>query len=164
MSVDRPLEITADPYRFQDDTYIDVPSSIEGRARPGAPQESREHWEGLTRDEVLLQRCDLCSRYTHYPIGGCQWCGGSLHYEKVDARATINTWTLSLLEFGPGLETPYLVAIVNPLCEPGIHLMTNLVRCRVSTIRIGMPVRPLIVPGIGSPDVQPSSSLQEEGS
>jgi uncharacterized protein len=63
----------------------------------------------------------------------------------VDARATVNTWTLSLLEFGPGLETPYVVAIVNPNCEPGIQLMTNLVRCRVSDIRIGMPVKPLIV-------------------
>jgi uncharacterized OB-fold protein len=145
MTLSRPLEVLTDPYRFEDDTWIDVPSSISGRARPGAPQESAEHWAGLMRDEILFQRCERCSRYTHYPVGGCQWCGGPVHFEQVDGRATINTWTLSLLEFGPGMETPYLVAIVNPDCERDIQLMTSLVRCRVSDVRIGMAVTPLIV-------------------
>jgi uncharacterized protein len=141
----RPREITPGPYRFEDPTWIDVPTSIAGRSRPGAPQESREFWEGLHKGEIRFQRCSDCRRYTHYPVGGCEWCGGPLVYEEVDGRATVNTWTLSLLEFGPGMETPYLVAIVNPTCEPGIQLMTSLVRCRVEDIRIGMAVKPLIV-------------------
>ncbi|MBV9662105.1 MAG: OB-fold domain-containing protein [Acidimicrobiales bacterium] len=142
--VTRPREISVDPYRLEDDTWIDLPSSIEGRSRPGAPQESEQFWQSLRDGEVSFQRCTECRRYTHYPVGGCQWCGGPLRYEVVDGRATVNTWTLCLLEFGPGMETPYLAAIVNPVCEPELQLMTNLVRCRVSDVRIGMTVKPVI--------------------
>ena len=141
----RPRATSAHPYRFEDKTWIDIPSLIDDRARPGAPEESVEFWEALKHDTIRFQRCVGCRRYTHYPIGGCQWCGGELRYEEVDGRATVNTWTLSLLAFGPGMETPYLVAIVNPVCEPELQLMTNLVRCRVCDIRIDMPVKPLIV-------------------
>ena len=147
MSDGRPRESQQGPYRFEADTWIDVPASIDGRARPGNPQESSQHWDGLREGRVMLQRCGSCHRYTHYPVGGCQWCGGPLHFEEVDGAATVNTWTLSLLEFGPGMETPYLVAIVNPDCEPGLQLMTNLVRCRVGDVRIGMRVRPLFFHG-----------------
>ena len=142
---DRPRTVTPDPYHFEDDTWLDLPSSIAGRSRPGNPQECDPFWEALKQDKVALQRCDICHRYTYYPTGGCQWCGGPLRYEDVDVTATVNTWTMSMLEFGPGLETPYVVAIVNPECEPGLQVMTNLVNCRVSDIRIGMRVKPLIV-------------------
>jgi uncharacterized OB-fold protein len=43
------------------------------------------------------------------------------------------------------MPVPYCVAIVNPACEPHIQLMTNIVNCRISDIRIGMPVTPVIV-------------------
>ena len=145
MTVDRPRKIILEPYRFEDDTWIDIPHSIADRSRPGLPQESEHYWQGLRSGNIQFQRCTVCRRYTHYPTGGCQWCGGPLLYEEVDARATVNTWTLSLLQFGPGMETPYLTAIVNPLCEPELQVMTNLVRCRVSDVRLGMPVKPLIV-------------------
>jgi uncharacterized OB-fold protein len=142
---DRPRAIESDPYRFEDDTWLAPPTSIEGRARPGNPQHSAAFWDGLVEDRIVFQRCTACRRYTHYPVGACEWCGDSTEPAEVDGRAVVNTWTLALLEFGPGMETPYVTAIVNPDCEPGIQLMTNLVNVRVADIRIGMRVRPLIV-------------------
>jgi uncharacterized OB-fold protein len=133
------------PFRFEDDTWIGLPTTISGRSRPGDPHESAVYWEGLREDRVRFQRCTVCRRFTHYPTGGCQWCGGDVAYEDVDATATVNTWTASFLEFGPGMEPPYLVAIVNPDCEPELQLMTNLVNCRISDVRVGMRVRPVIV-------------------
>jgi uncharacterized protein len=142
---ERPDGVSAGPYRLEDDTWLAPPSSIERRARPGNPQESAAFWSGLVEDRIVFQRCVSCRRYTHYPVGGCQWCGGVTEPDEVDGLATLNTWTLALLEFGPGMETPYVTAIVNPDCEPEIQLMTNLVNVRVCDIRIGMRVRPLIV-------------------
>ncbi|MGE3621095.1 MAG: Zn-ribbon domain-containing OB-fold protein [Acidimicrobiia bacterium] len=144
---ERPLAMSTGPYRLDDDTWLDPPTSIDGRARPGAPQESAAFWAALDRDVLLLPQCDACGRFTYFPGGGCQWCGGTVHDAPVDGRGVVNTWTLSLLEFGPGMEVPYVTALVNPLCEPGLQIMTNLVRCRVSDIRIGMAVRPWIVHG-----------------
>jgi uncharacterized OB-fold protein len=139
--------VATDPYRLDDATWLPVPTSIDERARPAAPQESAPFWDGLREGVVRFQSCGRCGRRTHYPIGGCQWCGGPVTFVNVDATATINTWTLSLLEFAPGMETPYVTAIVNPLVEPGIQLMTNIVGCRVDEIRIGMTVHPYIEHG-----------------
>jgi uncharacterized OB-fold protein len=141
----RPRATSAGPFRFEDDTWLDVPTTIAHRARPGAPAESAPFWDALKDDVIRLQRCVVCRRYTHYPAGGCQWCGGAVEYEQVDGAATVNTWTMCFVEFGPGMETPYVTAIVNPDCEPGLQIMTNLVNVRVSDIRIGMQVRPRIV-------------------
>lgn len=146
-SPDLPRAFHVDPFRLEADLWIDVPHSIDERSRPGHPQETASFWQGLRDDEIRFHRCGSCQRYSHYPVGGCQWCGGHVDFVKVDGLATVNTWTLSLLAFGPGMETPYITAIVNPHCEPGIQLMTNLVRCNVSDIRIGMEVQPLIFHG-----------------
>jgi hypothetical protein len=144
-----PRSISVDPYRFEDPTYIPVPTgeAVDRRARPAEPKESAPFWAGLAEGRVLFQRCLACRRYTHYPAGGCQWCGGEVRAEEVGARAVVNTFTPCYLEFGPGLDVPYLAAIVNPDCEPELQVMTNLVDCRIGDVRIGMPVEPLIVYG-----------------
>ena len=142
-----PRQVETGPFRFEHDEWIDLPSSIDDRARPGDPKESLPYWDALQEDRVVLQRCLDCRRYTYFPVGGCQWCGGEVGYEDVDLTGTVNTWTYSLLEFGPGMETPYLVVIVNPDCEPELQIMSNLVRSRVSDMRIGMRVKPFVVHG-----------------
>lgn len=149
MTADLPRSIRLDPYRFEDPTWLPVPGpeALAARARPAEPKESAPFWAGLTEGRVLFQQCATCRRYTHFPVGGCQWCGGDVDVVEVDAAATVNTFAPCYLEFGPGLEVPYVAAIVNPICEPGIQLMTNLVNCRISYVRIGMAVTPLIVSG-----------------
>jgi uncharacterized OB-fold protein len=140
-----PRQMEVGPFRFEHEEWIDVPSSIDDRARPGDPKESLPYWEALQDERVLLHRCHECRRYSYFPVGGCQWCGGDVEYEEVELTATVNTWTYSLLEFGPGMETPYLVVIANPDCEPDLQIMSNLVRCRVSDVRIGMKLKPFFV-------------------
>ncbi len=145
MTTHLPPRIELDPYRFDDPTWIAAPSAIEARARPGDPKESLPFWEGLRDDRILFQRCQVCRRYTHYPIGGCQWCGGDVGIEEVDGVAEVHTFTPCYLSFGPGNDPPYIVAIVNPRCEPELQLMTNIVNCRISDVRIGMTVQPCII-------------------
>ena len=145
MSGPLPRAIAQDPYRFEDDTWLEVPKRIAERARPAHPTESATFWNGLREGVIRFDRCLACRRYTHFPVGGCQWCGGAVEAAVVDGHATVNTFAPSYLEFGPGMPSPYCMAIVNPDCEPGLQLMTNLVGCRISDIRIGMPVSPLIV-------------------
>ena len=78
-------------------------------------------------------------------MGHCQWCGGTVVPEEINGNATVNTFAPCYLEFAPGMPVPYCVAIVNPVCEPAIQLMTNIVNCRISDVWIGMPVTPVIV-------------------
>jgi uncharacterized OB-fold protein len=139
--------VETSPFRLDDPTWIGLPASVDERAIAAAPVESAPYWDGLVEGIVRFQRCTSCRRYTHSPIGGCQWCGGPVVYEQVDPRGTVSTWTLAFLEFGPGMEPPYVTAIVSPDVEPELQLMTNLVNVRVSDIRIGMAVVPKIMHG-----------------
>lgn len=142
--------VEQDPFRIEDDTWIGMPSSVEDRGAPALDPESSPFWEGLRSSEIVFQRCTSCRRYTHFPVGGCQWCGGQVVFETVpnaDMVATVDTFAACYLEFGPGMEVPYLAAIVNPACEPEIHLMTNLVNVRICDVRAGMRVRPRFVHG-----------------
>jgi uncharacterized OB-fold protein len=140
-----PRAVRHDPYGFDDDAWLGLPSQIADRARPARPVESAGFWAGLRSGQILFDRCVECRRYTHYPVGRCQWCGNAVQPEEVDGHATVNTFAPCYLDFAPGMPVPYCVAIVNPVCEPHIQLMTNIVNCRISDIRIDMPVTPVIV-------------------
>jgi uncharacterized OB-fold protein len=44
------------------------------------------------------------------------------------------------------METPYVVGVVSPTCEPDLRIVTNVVGCRVSDVRVGSAMAPVIVP------------------
>jgi uncharacterized OB-fold protein len=99
MTSTRPRAILHDPYRVEDDTWLEVPIQLGDRARPTRPVESAGFWAGLLRGQILFDRCLECRRYTHHPVGRCEWCGGAVQPEEVDGLATINTFAPSYLEF-----------------------------------------------------------------
>jgi uncharacterized protein len=140
-----PRTIQQGPYRVEDDTWLEVPTTVSGRARPGHQPEAEPFWGGLRESRLMLQRCVDCRRYTHFPVAGCEWCGGDVVVEEVDGTATVNTFSVCYRPFGYGMESPYVVAIVNPEVEPALQLMTDIVGCRISDVRLGMRVRPVFV-------------------
>jgi uncharacterized OB-fold protein len=141
-----PTRVENDPVRVDDDTYLEIPTSLAGRAHPAVEPESAAFFAGLDEDRLVLQRCDDCHRYTHFPVGGCVWCGSAaVSHLEVDGRGTLYTWTVCYLSFGPGVEPPYVVAYVALDCEPELQIMTNVVASRISDLRIGMPLVPQFV-------------------
>jgi uncharacterized OB-fold protein len=141
-----PLRVKVDPVRVEDDDYLAVPDTLADRAHPAVEPESQAFFDGLAEDHVVLQRCGECDRYTHFPVGGCMWCGSdAIQPAEVDGRGNLYTFTVCYLSFGPGLEPPYVVAFVELDCQPGLQIMSNVVGCRISDIRIGMRLRPRFV-------------------
>jgi uncharacterized OB-fold protein len=141
-----PLKVDPDPLRVDDDDFLPVPGNLAGRAHPAIEPETEAFFGGIAEDRVVLQRCADCGRYTHFPVGGCMWCGSAaIEPTEVDGAGTLYTYTVSYLSFGPGLEPPYVVGYIELDCQPGLQVMTNIVNCRISDIRIGMPVEPRFV-------------------
>jgi hypothetical protein len=109
--------------------------------------ESEPFWEGLSRGEIVLLRCRSCNRWTYLATPGCPWCGSpDVAHEAVDGHGELYTFTVCYVEFGPGMETPYVVGVVSPTCEPDLRIVTNVVGCRVSDVRVGSAMAPVIVP------------------
>lgn len=131
---------------IDEDQELTVGPVIEGRAGPVVTPESEPFWNGLARGEVVLSRCRTCERLSYIAVPGCPRCGAAdVVAEAVDGRGTLYTFTVCYVEYGPGLETPYVVGVVSPDCEPDVRIVTNLVGCRVRDVRIGATVVPEIV-------------------
>jgi len=52
-------------------------------------------------------------------------------------------YTVNHQPWYPGLDPPYVVAIVEIEEQPDLRLMTNVVNCDAEKVRVGMPVRVL---------------------
>jgi len=102
---------------------------------------NRPFWEAAKRHELLLQRCRKCGAY-RYPAGlVCHVCvSDELEWTKVSGCGTIYTWTVFHRAYHPAFttEVPYAVTAVE-LAE-GPRMITNVINCPLSAIKIGMPV------------------------
>lgn len=96
-------------------------------------------WEATRRRELVLQRCDRCGHWQHYPRALCTACGGTaLHFEPASGRGHVDTWTEVMRSPDPAREAPYVVARVR-LAE-GPVLLTNLVGAATDEDLIDCPV------------------------
>lgn len=67
----------------------------------------------------------------------------SVRDEPVSGTGTVLTYTVNRQVWEPGLEAPYVIAIVAIDEQPGLRLTTNIVNCDVADVWIGMRVRVL---------------------
>ena len=106
-----------------------------------ASWETRGYWEGAGRGELVLQRCAACSTVRHKPRAVCPKClSGDVEHFVASGRGTVHTFTITHQNQAPPFAAacPYVLAYVE-LAE-GPRLLTNIVGCDPSDVRIGMPV------------------------
>ena len=58
----------------------------------------------------------------------------------VSGRGRVYTYTVNQRAWSPGLEVPYVIAIVALEEQPDLRLMTNIVGCSPDDVYVGMPV------------------------
>jgi uncharacterized OB-fold protein len=112
------------------------------RVLPRVTPETEPFWTA-GRDGVLrFLRCQDDGAYVHPPAPVCPAClGRRLAWEDVSGRATVATFTVNHQPWYPGLDPPYVVAIVEIDEDPSVRLMTNVVGCPPDSVHIGMPVQ-----------------------
>jgi uncharacterized OB-fold protein len=97
------------------------------RARPVPTPETQHYWDGARRGELLLQRCDDCSKTYFPPRPFCPACGSrKVGVVKASGKATLYSYVIAH-RAAPGFTAPYAIAVVE-LAE-GPRLMTNIVDC-----------------------------------
>ena len=114
------------------------------KPRPIPTPTSQPYWDGLAKDQLLVQRCDDCSSWVFYPRSRCSSClSDALSWIELSGRGTIFTFTITAQPTVPMFadETPQLIAIVE--LEEGIRMTTTLVSDDPSSLRIGAPVVPV---------------------
>ncbi len=109
---------------------------------PALDNHNRFFWTSGERGELRFLRCSSCGYYVHPPRPRCPACRGErLAPEAVSGSARVASFTVNHQAWTPGMEVPFVVAIVELPEQTGLRLTTNLVGCAPEQVRIGMSVR-----------------------
>ena len=110
------------------------------RAFPEPDGETTPFWDGIEAGKLRIQRCLECRRHVFYPRSICPNCMGSL--EWVDAAGTGTVHSFTVVHRAPAeeyrSEVPYTVALID--LDEGVRMMSRLVDCDPSQVRIGAAV------------------------
>ena len=111
------------------------------RPRPTPPvnRDTAFFWEGIARQELLLQRCGSCAELRHPPGPSCPRCG-SLDWEPVVAsgRGTVHSWVVHHHPPLPGFTLPVTVLLVD--LEEGVRFVADLADADAGPVEVGLPV------------------------
>jgi uncharacterized OB-fold protein len=112
------------------------------RVLPAVDHATRPFWTGGEHGELRILRCQACGLWLHPPGPVCPRClSTDLAPEAASGRAVVHTYTINHQPWYPGLDPPYVVAIVALPEQEGLRLTTNIVGCPPGDVRIGLPVR-----------------------
>lgn len=110
------------------------------RILPTLTEDNRFFWTG-GRDGILrILRCSDCEHWIHPPSPVCPICLASSRPTSVSGAATVHSFTVNYHPWFPGMQVPYVVAIVELPEQSGLRLTTNIVNCQPDQVRIGMAV------------------------
>jgi uncharacterized OB-fold protein len=108
---------------------------------PQITDDNGAFWTGGRDGELLIVRCGACGFWVHPPSPRCPKClSDAVAPSAVSGRGTVYSYTINRQAWVPGLEVPFVLAIVELDEQPGLRLMTNLVDCPPEEAEIGMPV------------------------
>lgn len=108
---------------------------------PQITDDNGAFWTGGRDGELLIVRCGACGYWVHPPSPRCPKClSDAVAPSAVSGRGTVYSYTINRQAWVPGLEVPFVLAIVELDEQPGLRLMTNLVDCLPEEAEIGMPV------------------------
>ena len=112
------------------------------RVLPRIDDTNEYFWTAGRDGQLKFLRCQDDGTYIHPPAPVCPTClSRDVLAEPVSGRATVATFTINHQPWYPGLDPPYVVAIVEIEEDPKVRLMTNIVGCPPDDVDIGMPVR-----------------------
>jgi uncharacterized OB-fold protein len=112
---------------------------------PAITEPNRPFWDGLTRREFLVPKCDECGSYNWVPLPACRTCQSeNQRWTQVSGNATV--WSYTVVHRGPGAfddEVPYAIVLGKLAEEPrSLLVLANTVAgFPVEELRIGMPIQ-----------------------
>src|SRR5262249_35973794 len=109
---------------------------------PAIEPESKAFWTACREGRLEMTRCRVCRWFVHPSRPVCSRCRSrDVAPEPLSGLATVVTYTVNHQRWMPGLEVPYVIAIVELVEQRNLRLTTNIVGCPPDAVSIGMPVK-----------------------
>ena len=114
---------------------------------PDQSPETKPYWDAAAKGQLLVKKCNACGELHYYPRSICPFCfSADTAWVAASGKGTI--YSYSVMRRVP---VPYVVAYVT-LAE-GPTMITNIVDCDPSAVRIGQAVTVTFKPSDGGPPV-----------
>jgi uncharacterized OB-fold protein len=106
--------------------------------RPLPSDANRFFWTSGADQQLRMLRCEQCQYWVHPPSPVCPEClSQSLQPSALSGKASILSYTVNHQTWMPGLEEPYVIAIVALDEQEGLRLTTNIIGSQPEDVRIG---------------------------
>lgn len=102
---------------------------------------SRPYWDALALEKLVVQRCDACGSWVHYPRIRCTTCmSEQLRWHEVSPSGVLYAYSIAHHPTAPWFagETPHIIAVVE--LDNGVRLTTDIVAADPQSLSIGMAV------------------------
>jgi uncharacterized OB-fold protein len=97
------------------------------------------YYDGMEKQQLLMQRCDKCNKLRSPPGPMCPDCHSvDWTAEPMSGKGKIFTYTVHYHPPLPGFDTPHPVGLIE--LDEGVRFMAGLDGIPVDEIRIGLPV------------------------
>ncbi|HKA30250.1 MAG TPA: OB-fold domain-containing protein, partial [Candidatus Binatia bacterium] len=109
---------------------------------PALEPESEAYWTACREGRLEMTRCRACCWFVHPSRPVCSRCRSrDVAPQTLSGLGTVITYTVNHQRWMPGLEVPYVIAIVELVEQQNLRLTTNIVGCPPEAVRVGMPVK-----------------------
>ena len=111
------------------------------RLLPVVDDLNRPFWTGGEQGQLRFWRCQECGHWIHPPSPLCPTClSKNVAVQAASGLAVVHTFSINYQAWMPGLEPPYVVAIVALPEQEGLRLTTNVLDVDPADVFIGMEV------------------------
>jgi uncharacterized OB-fold protein len=105
---------------------------------PSVETDDEYFWDGVQRDELLLQKCSDCGTLRHPPVPMCGDCHSvQWHTHPAAGSGRVHSWIVSKHPTLPD-DDPRIVILVE--LDEGLRVVSNLVDVDPADVRNEMPV------------------------
>jgi uncharacterized OB-fold protein len=111
------------------------------RAFPAITPANRHFWCGGADGRLHILRC-ANEHWIHPYAARCPTCGSAeIAPQPTSGLGTVAGFTVNHQPWLPGVEAPYVVAVVELAEQHDIRLMTNMPRTPIEDVHVGMTVK-----------------------
>lgn len=109
---------------------------------PQLDDSNRFFWTSGADGVLRILRCDRCEYWVHPPAPICPKCLSTQQTPTaVSGMGTVAAVTINHQAWIPGMQVPFVVAIVELDEQEALRLTTNIVGAAIETVHIGQRVR-----------------------
>ena len=122
---------------------VDAAVSETGAVRvlPDVTKRDSPYWTQGRHGALVIPMCPDCRRWSYPELSArCTACGAPTVSARLRGVGTVHTFTVNRHRYHPQVAPPNIIALIQPVEDPTLHLIAGVVDCAPDDMRIGLEV------------------------